>query len=51
MSFNLSMVTLTTFSLFLANSTILTHTTGSMIKEGVEIDVRGIFKGYPSYFE
>jgi hypothetical protein len=29
----------------------LPHTTRSMIKEGVEIDVRGIFKGYPSYFE
>jgi hypothetical protein len=36
---------------FIPNFTTFTPSTRSMIRQGVRIDVRGIFKGYPSYFE
>jgi len=52
MLYNLSMVTLKTLSLFLSKlHDIYSTTIGSMIKQGVGIDVGSIFKGYSSCFE
>jgi hypothetical protein len=52
MSYNLSVVTLKNFFFFSSKLyDIYSLTTRSMIRQGVGIDVRDIFKGYPPYFD